>query len=418
MFSKRHKDYIERIGGKNAAEKLSNRIDAENQPQMPRPRFGKTVDKDGIAKFWENRNKNIADTLTGDLDDAEIAKYSANIENLIGFAKMPIGVAGPLLVRGLHAHGEYLVPLATTEAALVASYSRGAHVITKSGGAITALLSEGVMRTPAFVFFNIVESGSFVAWVSEKQDEIKEIVSTKTRHGKLELIEPTIDNDVVFLCFRYSTGDASGQNMVTIVTDAICHYLIENSPIKPKTWFVEGNYSGDKKASYLGLINGRGRKVSSSITIPEKILKSHLHTSSEQMLTYYRVATLGAQLSGQIGAQGHFANALAALYIATGQDAACVSESSVGFTRLEAREDGLFISVTLPNLMISTIGGGTSLPTQKAALELMGLYGNGKAHEFAEVAAAICLAGEISIMAAIAAGHFTRAHGNLARDRR
>lgn len=344
--------------------------------------------------------------------------YTANVENMIGLAKLPIGIAGPLVVRGLHAHGEYLVPLATTEAALVASYARGCHVISRSGGAVAGLVSEGVLRSPAFVFDTILQVGEFVGWVAEQEAAIRRIVASTTRHGVLEEVEPTIDNDTVFLTFRYSTGDASGQNMVTIATDAVCRHLLDHSPVKPRHWFVEGNFSGDKKASHLGLIAGRGRKVSASVTIPEPALASLLQTTSEQMLAYARVAALGAQLSGQIGAQGHFANGLAALYIATGQDAACVAESAVGLTRMEPREGGLFMSVTLPNLMVGTVGGGTGLPTQRAALELMGLYGDGKAAALAEVSACLCLAGEISIMAAIAAGHFTRAHDRLARERR
>ena len=243
-------------------------------------------------------------------------------------------------------------------------------------------------------------------------------VSSTTRHGVLEEIEPVIDNDIVFLICRFTTGDASGQNMVTIATDALCRHLVQHAPVIPRHWFVEGNFSGDKKASHLGLITGRGRKVSASVTIPAGLIASLLQTDSAQMLAYARVAALGAILSGQIGAQGHFANGLAALYIATGQDAACVAESAVGFTRMEPREDGaLFMSVTLPNLMVGTVGGGTGLPGQRAALELMGLYGSGHAAALAEVTACLCLAGEISIMAAIASGQFTRAHDRLARER-
>jgi hydroxymethylglutaryl-CoA reductase (NADPH) len=136
------------------------------------------------------------------------------------------------------------------------------------------------------------------------------------------------------------------------------------------------------------------------------------------MMDYARMARLGAMLSGQIGAQGHYANGLAAFYIATGQDAACVSESAIGFTRMERRGNDLFMSVTLPNVLVGSVGGGTGLPSQAAGLRLLGLSGPGKAAALAEVVAALCLCGEISIMGAIAAGHFTRAHRKLARDRR
>ena len=149
--------------------------------------------------------------------------------------------------------------------------------------------------------------------------------------------------------------------------------------------------------------------------MPAALVERCLHVSVDQMLDYAKIAQLGAQLSGQLGAQGHYANGLAALYIATGQDAACVAESAVGFTRMERREDALFMSVTLPNLMVGTVGGGTGLPTQADALALMGLAGAGHAAALAEVAASLCLCGEISIMAAIAGGQFTSAHQRLAR---
>ncbi|MGH6695868.1 hydroxymethylglutaryl-CoA reductase [Sphingopyxis sp.] len=416
MYSRRLKSLLQKLDGSRAAERLGQHL-AEPATASDRPRFGRSAKPEAAERFWKGRPQEQAAALC-DADALRSAgEYGANIENFIGIAKLPVGVAGPLLVRGLHAFGEYLIPLATSEAALVASYARGAHVITRSGGAVAALISEGVLRTPAFVFADILEAGQFVAWVAEQEAGIRAAVAATTRHGKLDEIDPVIDNDVVFLCCRYSTGDASGQNMVTLATDAVCRHLLEHAPVTPKHWFIEGNFSGDKKATYLGLMTGRGRKVSASITIPEKLIGDLLQTDSERMLAYARVAALGAQLSGQFGAQGHFANGLAALYIATGQDAACVSESAVGFTRMEPREGGLFMSVTLPNLMVGTVGGGTGLPTPRAALDLMGLYGEGKAPALAEVAASLCLAGEISIMAAIAAGHFTRAHGRLARER-
>lgn len=417
MFSKRLTDLIARLSHDGSGAILRDRVTTPMDKAPKRLRFGRRSVKDAANGFWSGRSEVSKAVLADDAALTALASYSANIENAVGIARLPIGIAGPLMVRGLHASGEYCVPLATTEAALVASYSRGCNVISRSGGAVAALVSEGVLRSPAFVFRDIVEAGEFVGWVASQEDAIRAAVSATTRHGVLEEVEPTIENDTVFLTCRYTTGDASGQNMVTIATDAVCRHLVANAPVPPLHWFIEGNFSGDKKASHLGLISGRGRKVCASVTIREETIAALLQTSSEQMLAYARVAALGAQLSGQIGAQGHFANGLAALYIATGQDAACVAESAVGFTRMEPREGGLFMSVTLPNLMVGTVGGGTGLPTQNAALELMGLNGEGHANALAEVAACLCLAGEISIMAAIAAGHFTRAHDKLARGR-
>ena len=416
MFAARILRTLDALGRGGAAERLRSRLTA-SAPLPPRLRFGRNASPEAARVFWDGRDETVREILCDARVIADMPAYGANIENMIGMVRLPMGVAGPLRVRGLHANGDYLVPLATTEAALVASYARGCAVITKSGGAVAALSSAGVLRTPAFVFADILQAGEFVAWVATQEAAVNAAVAGTTRHGRLEEIEPTIENDIVFLTCRYATGDASGQNMVTIATDAICRHLVAHAPVPPKRWFIEGNFSGDKKASHLGLITGRGRKVSASVVIPYAVIAALLGTDAETMLAYARVAALGASLSGQMGAQGHVANGLAALYIATGQDAACVAESAVGITRMEPRDEGLFMAVSLPNLMVGSVGGGTGLPTQRAALKLMGLAGTGHAPALAEVTACLCLAGEISIMAAIAAGHFVRAHDRLARAR-
>ncbi|MFD0980447.1 hydroxymethylglutaryl-CoA reductase [Tropicimonas aquimaris] len=348
---------------------------------------------------------------------ANAERYSTNIENMIGTVKLPVGVVGPLRVRGLHADGDFHLPLATTEAALVASYARGAWAATRAGGISTAVLYEGVLRTPAFVFESLLDAGRFVEWAVSHVERLKAAAEATTSHGKLVSLEPVIDNNVVFLLCRYTTGEAAGQNMVTIATEALGKAAVAECPTKPLRWYVEGNFSGDKKATSLGTITGRGRKVSASVILPPEVVRSVLRTDIDAMLDYGRVAGLGALLSGQFGAQAHYANALAAFYIATGQDAACVAESAVGFTRMERREGGIFCSVTMPNILVGTVGGGTRLPSQRAALNLVGLEGPGSAAALAEVTAALCLCGEISIVAAMAAGHFASAHDKLARKR-
>lgn len=235
---------------------------------------------------------------------------------------MPMDIIGPLRLTGMNANGDFHVPLATTEAALVASYARGACAATKAGGIGTAVLYEGVMRTPAFVFENLLAAGQFVEWVVRHVDALKAAAEATTRHGKLVSLEPFIDNNVVFLICRYTTGDAAGQNMVTIATDALCHAIATDCPLRIEAWYVEGNFSGDKKASALGMVTGRGRKVSASVTLPPEIVEQVLGATVEDMLAYGRIANLGSLLSGQLGAQAHYANGLAAFYIATGQDAA------------------------------------------------------------------------------------------------
>lgn len=382
----------------------------------------RTATASSIAAYWARLRQAGAGAAdqAALADDATIGAapvYSANIENMIGTVKMPVGIAGPLRVNGLYADGDYNIPMATTEAALVASYARGAFAATKAGGITTAVLYEGVLRTPAFVFETLLQSGHFVDWVVTNVDALRNAAQSTTRYGKLISLEPVIDNNVVFLLCRYTTGDAAGQNMVTIASNALCDHIAAHSLVPIRRWYVEGNFSGDKKASALGMITGRGRKVSASVTLPARVVEGCLRTTVEDMLDYARVANLGALLSGQFGAQAHYANGLAAFYIATGQDAACVAESAVGFTRMEPREGGLFCSVTMPNILVGSVGGGTGLPSQQAALNILGLRGAGHGAALAEVTAALCLCGEISIVAAMAAGHFTRAHADLARRR-
>lgn len=171
-----------------------------------------------------------------------------------------------------------------------------------------------------------------------------------------------------------------------------------------------------KKANAHTLRGVRGKKVTAEAHIPAELVEKYLHTTPEKMMQFAQMSTVGGTLSGTIGINAHYANALAALYIACGQDAACVAESAVGMTRLEVSKTGdLYASVTLPNLMVGTVGGGTGLPSQKACLDLMALHGAGNSQALAEVAASLCLAGELSIVGAFCAGHFSRAHHKLAR---
>jgi hydroxymethylglutaryl-CoA reductase (NADPH) len=207
--------------------------------------------------------------------------------------------------------------------------------------------------------------------------------------------------------------------MATIATDAAMSWILANTPVKPRVAYVEANFSGDKKATAQSLQSVRGKKVTAEVSIPAALVQRRLHTSAERMVDYGRFATVGGIMSGMVGTQGHYANGLAAMFIACGQDAACVAEAAVGNTRMElTAERDLYVSVTLPNLIMGTVGGGTKLPSQRSCLEIMGMAGAGHAQALAEVTAALCLAGEISIVGAISAGEFTRAHSRLARGTR
>jgi hydroxymethylglutaryl-CoA reductase (NADPH) len=345
-------------------------------------------------------------------------RYQHNIENFIGTVKVPVGLAGPLRVNGLFAQGDYYLPLATTEAALVASYSRGSQLISAAGGCTAMLLNEAVSRAPGFAFQNLQEAGRFVIWVTGQMEEFKRQAAGTTRHGELIDLQITVEGNYVYLNFEFLTGDAAGQNMVTIATQAICHYIEAYSPVRPRYFFVEANLSGDKKSSAHSFRSVRGKKVSAEVTLPAGLVQERLRTTPERLADYWRMSAVGSVLSGAMGLQGHYANGLAALYLATGQDVACVAESAVGVTRFEVMPQGdLYASVTLPNLIVGTVGGGTGLPSQQACLALLDLAGSGKAQALAELCAGLCLAGELSIAGAMCSGDFTRAHQLLARGR-
>ncbi|HEX8253640.1 MAG TPA: hydroxymethylglutaryl-CoA reductase [Thermoanaerobaculia bacterium] len=355
------------------------------------------------------------DALSG---NAEIAPESlrANIEGLIGFAQIPVGVIGPLRVNGVHARGDFYVPLATTEGALVASYQRGAKLIALTGGASALCLVESVLRAPGFVFASMAEAGMFLAHVVGRFDALKARVKDTSRHAELVQIDPVLAGKEVYIVFHYTTGDAAGQNMVTFATAALCSDLLESSPIKPQTWFIEANMSGDKKATHLAFQSTRGKKVVADTTIPRALIEKYLHTTPEQIFRYWQLAVVGSLQSGSIGMQGHYANALAALFMACGQDVACVAEASVGLTRMDVTSNGdFYCSISLPNLIVGTVGGGTHLPTARECLEMLGCYGSGHAKKFAEICAATVLAGEVSIAGALASGEFAQAHQSFGR---
>ena len=403
----------------NSANDLAKRL--APKPGTPYERFpgGTAVDREALERRWAVLG-GASMTRSALLDEATIAgaeAYRHNVEAFVGTVKVPVGIAGPLLVNGTCASGMYQVPLATTEAALVASYGRGAQLITEAGGCAAVLVNDGVTRSPAFTFATLHEAGQFIAWTLENMDALRAVGEGTTRHGKLKDMRVTLEGNHVYLIFEYTTGDAAGQNMVTIATQAICEHIVAECPVRPRTWYVEGNHSGDKKASAQSFLSVRGRSVTAEVLIPGALVEQRLHTTSAAMADYWRVSAVGGVLSGTIGVQGHYANGLAALYLACGQDVACVAESAVGVTRFELDGGHLYASVTLPNLIVGTVGGGTALPAQRACLDILGLAGTGSANAFAEVAAAISLAGELSIVGALVANEFTKAHARLARSK-
>jgi len=389
--------------------------------KMTSPPRGAEVTADLVAARWRliGGAQDVRDVLLDAEALRQMPQYQHHVENFIGTVKLPVGITGPLRVKGTHARGDYYVPLATTEAALVASYSRGARLISSSGGCRTAVLEEALSRAPGFAFRTLDEAVAFVAWLRGQTEQLAGVAAATSRYGRLVGTRTSTEGNHVYVNFEFVTGDAAGQNMVTFATEALMSHIRKHSPVEPRYAFIEANRSGDKKATARALQGVRGRRVAAEIEISADAVRHTLHTEPERMTEYWRMGAIGCALSGTIGVQGHYANALAAIYLACGQDVACVAESAIGITRFELTESGaLYAAVTLPNVLVGTVGGGTNLPSQRASLAIMGLAGEGNAGALAEICAALCLAGEISLVGALCAGDFSRAHRELARPLR
>jgi hydroxymethylglutaryl-CoA reductase (NADPH) len=330
--------HLRRLFSQGDAAQLTARLAAKppesTTPLPPRVPGGSLTDPAAVARRWEALGR-APDPALWDADSPQTSIYAKHIENLVGAVSVPVGLAGPLRVNGLYAQGDFYVPMATTEAALVASYHRGALLTSEAGGCTVGLLAEGVSRAPGFVFETLAEVGQFIAWAVEQTDAFRQAAAATTRHGELIDMRFTVEGNRVYLQLEFLTGDAAGQNMVTLAAHAICEHIAAHSPVRPRHAFVESNLSGDKKASAQSFQSVRGRKASAEVRLPGALVERRLHTTAETMCRYWSMSALGGVLSGTIGVQGHYANGLAALYLATGQDVACVSESSVGVTRFE-----------------------------------------------------------------------------------
>jgi hydroxymethylglutaryl-CoA reductase (NADPH) len=342
-----------------------------------------------------------------------------NCEQFTGAAQVPIGFAGPLKVDGEYARGDYLVPLATTEGTLVASYNRGMRALTAAGGVRASVNGDAMQRAPVFVFPDARAGREFAAWVAESLPGIRAAAESTSRVVRLLHIEPYLASRFVFLRFNYQTGDAAGQNMVTRATAAACQW-IARSYGGIERCFLESNLASDKKPSHVNTLRGRGKHVTAEATVPGGVLRDLMRVRPEVLVEHYRAACVGAFLAGPVNNGLHAANALAALFIATGQDVASVGESSAGVVHAELtgpRGEDLYMSVTLPSLIVATHGGGTGLPTQRECLEVLGCYGPGRVKALAEIVAAVVLAGELSLAAAISADEWVEAHERLGRNR-
>ncbi len=381
------------------------------------PRFrndGYETDQLARRRAWLEAKTGARLGHTGQLSfDSE--QLRGNIENPVGVAQVPMGIAGPLLVRGKHAQGTFYVPMATSEGALIRSYERGMTVLTRSGGVETALLGDENHISPSFFFDDIASANAFVEWVPKNFTGMQAEAASTTRHGKLTAVECFQTGRQVILQLRFSTGDAQGMNMIAKAADAICRW-IERQFTGARHLLFSGMCS-EKRASGLVIVAGKGKRITAGALVPRSILKMYLRVTPEQLFEVWQSTVVGHLHAGAVGYNAHYANGLAAIFIATGQDVANVANSACGITVFELHPEGLFVSVTLPALSVATVGGGTSLPTQREALEIMGCYGTGKAKKLAEIVAAALLGGEISMGAAIATGEFVAAHERYGRNR-
>jgi len=343
-----------------------------------------------------------------------------NIENMIGAIQIPLGFAGPLKIKGEYARGEFYIPLSTTEGALVASVNRGCSVINRCGGCTVRVVEDKMTRAPVFKTSSVVEAIKLKHWILENFQRIKEVAESTTRHGRLISIHPVVVvGRYVYPRFAYSTGDAMGMNMVTIATEKACKFIEEEvarEGIRARTVALSGNLCVDKKPSGVNMIEGRGKSIVAEVFLEEEVVRRYLKTTSkaiEQVNLYKNL--IGSAAANSMGFNAHYANIIGAIFLATGQDEAHIVEGSIGITVAEAEEDGLYFSVTLPDVPLGTVGGGTRVETQRECLEMLGCRGSGKALKFAEIVGGAVLAGELSLLGALASGDLARAHAQLGR---
>jgi hydroxymethylglutaryl-CoA reductase (NADPH) len=416
----RARELIERRIGEQDPQSVKQRLtpvlssERPLPPRVPEPLGWSAASQQRRLAFLRERGIEVPH-LAGEAERPDPEFYRGNVEHYLGLAQIPIGLIGPLRVSGLHVRDDVYVPLATSEGALVASYDRGARLLSRAGGVVCLLTQEHVQRAPAFAFPSLADAAHFAVWAVDQVEAFREITARQSRYARLVDLMTHVEGNHVYLIFSFRTGDASGQNMVTFATAALCSDILERSPVMPAFWFLEGNLSGDKKATAMSLLLTRGRSVTAEAVLPRRLVVRGLRTTPERMCDYWRIGFVAGVESGAIGNSGHIANGIAALFLACGQDVACVSEASVGITRMEMRGEDLYVALTLPNLIVGTVGGGTRLPTAQECLSILGCAGPGKVERFAEICAATALAGEVSIVGAMCAHEFHGAHQGLGR---
>ncbi len=345
------------------------------------------------------------------------ATLPGNVENFLGVAQVPIGLAGPLCMRGEHAQGNFYVPLATTEGTLVASYNRGMRLLAECGGVKTTVVEQFMQRSPAFMFDDALAARDFGHWVEAHFADIKRAAEATTQVGRLINIYQYAVGPLRNLRFNYTTGDAAGQNMTGKATLAACEWIAAHHPGGAR-YLLSGNMDTDKKHSRINMLVTRGKRVVAEAVIRKEPLARLMGVDTAEAFEMRQVSNAGAFLAGSSNNGAHAANGLTALFIATGQDVANVAESHAGVVYNQLRPNGdYYWSITLTSLIVGTYGGGTGLATQRECLEMLGCYGTGKADKFAEICAGVVLAGETSLASAVIHGDWVSSHDHYGRNR-
>ncbi|KAF5383316.1 hypothetical protein D9615_004985 [Tricholomella constricta] len=337
-------------------------------------------------------------------------------ENVVGYIPLPLGIAGPLTVDST----SYYIPMATAEGTLVASTSRGCKALNAGGGVRTVVTRDGMTRGPAIDFPSVHEAAAAMAWIDgEGYEVLKEAFESTSRFARLRGIKTALAGRTLYARFATATGDAMGMNMISKGTEKALEVMQHEFP-GMVVLALSGNYCTDKKPAAINWIEGRGKSVVAEAVVPGKVVQSVLKTTVAALCNLnVKKNLVGSAMAGAIGGfNAHAANILTAVFLATGQDPAQNVESSNCMTLMEPTNDGedLLMTVTMPSIEVGTVGGGTILSPQQAVLEMLGIKGahptepGANAQQLARIIAAAVMAGELSLLSALAAGHLVRAH--------
>ncbi len=338
------------------------------------------------------------------------------IENHVGEVTIPMGICSPLKVNGDYAKGSFFVPVCTVEGTLAASMTRGMLATSREEGIQTTHIKQGVSRAPVFRFNSVKPIKAFKTWIDKNFEKIKTEAESSTRFGRLTKIDFYIIQANVILDFIYTTGNAAGQNMVSLATYKACEYIKMNYQEK-LNYILDSNFASDKKASGINSIRGRGHYVVAETTLSRRTLKRFLKADVEDYIFEQQLVPYVAQFCNMQGIQLHIANALTAIYLATGQDTACVAENAIGYTQMIPLKEGAKFVLTMPSLTVGTVGGGTRLEQQRRNLEILGCHkGENSSKKLAEIICASTLCLEISLWSAIISDTWVSAHMKYGRN--